>query len=134
MPAAYHERSDSQITTGELEIQWAEKLYNRLPLDDSLQDSGSNDSPKGPDSEITDIAEALNKFSSQLEQNNEVIAKKAKKSDEDKIQKYYHCSPTLFHKNSPDQRHAISKVSSLEHCQEYSRPLRYLSEGVYKAK
>ena len=60
-----------------------------MPLDDSLQDSGSNVSPKGPDSEITGIAEALNKFSSQLEENNEVIAKKAKNSDEDKIQKHY---------------------------------------------
>ena len=89
MPAAYYERSDSQITTGESEIQWAEKLHNRLPLDNSPQDSGPNDSPKRPDSEITGIAEALNKFSSQLEENNEVIAKKAKNSDEDKIQKHY---------------------------------------------
>ena len=78
MPAAYHERSDSQIITGELEIQWAEKLHNRLALDDSLQDSGSNYSPKGPVSKITSIAEALNTFSSQLEENNEVIAKNQK--------------------------------------------------------
>ena len=62
MPAAYYERSDSQITSGASKIQWAEKLHNRLPSDGSLQDTESNDSPKRPNSEITGIAEALSKF------------------------------------------------------------------------